>query len=61
MEIEQIKQLKRDLEYHILLKVSDFEAKTGQTIKEIGITITKVYGIGKVKPKNTGIELTIEL
>jgi len=59
MEIEQIKQLKRDLEYHILLKVSEFESKTDQSIKEIHVT--KVYGMGKIRPKNVGIELVIEL
>ncbi len=59
MEIEEIKQLKRDLEYHILLQVSEFESKTDQTIKEI--YIIKVDGLGGGKPKNIGIELTIEI
>ncbi len=59
MEIEKIKQLKRDLEYHILLKVCDFEGKTGQKVS--GINVIEVNGLFTDKPKTTGISLDIKL
>ena len=59
MEIEKIKQLKRDLEYDILLKVCDFEGKTNQKVS--GINVIEVDGLGSTKPKTMRIELDIRI
>jgi len=63
MEIEQIKELKKTTEKYIFQMCTQFETDTRLKISRIGMTEVepRLPSNERLKPKLTGIELTIEI
>ena len=63
MEIEEIKELKTVTEKYILLGCKKFETDTGLKITHLGMIEVEPHlpTPERLKPKLTGIELTIEI